>query len=246
MVLNMTDIILVTELEYAKRICSWIKQHLYLVSFDIEGVNLGREGKITLLQIGTSQHRVFCFDVLALGNALFQYLKPIFESESICKLCYDCRTDGDVLKTMHGVNLKCVYDIQVLYTFLFQKEGDPFLKGLYHVLKSPGIIGDKNSKRVMRYKKEIKDSLQNVGTEIFLQRPVSKELLTYCVSDVVYLYKMFNLWASHVEFNVVVQASMYRLNKYCNRIRSKKMYYVDFKKCPWFCTTPYMHCQKAC
>jgi hypothetical protein len=228
----MCDIVLVIDLDNAKKICSWIIKHISLVSFDIEGVNLGRDGTITLLQIGINERKVFCFDILALGKDVFQYLKPIFESETICKLCYDCRTDADVLKANHGVNIKYVYDIQVLYTFVFQNEGDPYLKGLQHALKIPGIVHPQMAKEVMLFKKKIKDSLQKIGSEIFIQRPIPNEILMYCVSDVIYLYKMFYLWCFYVDFSVVVQASMYRLYKFCNRVQSKKMYYVDFKKKP--------------
>jgi hypothetical protein len=229
----MSEITIVTENEAAKKICIWVEKNCHLISFDIEGENLGRDGVITLLQIGVNDKSVICFDILALGDQeVFENLKPIFESKRICKLCYDCRTDGDVLKSKYGVQLNCVYDIQVLYTFLFQKEGDPFLKGLHHALQEPGIVRPESTKKVMLQKKKIKESLQKIGSQIFLERPIPENVLMYCVSDVVYLYKMFYHWHHLVDFRVVLQASMYRLYKFCNRKQSKKMYYVDFKQMP--------------
>jgi ribonuclease D len=231
--LSTTGIILVMELHDALVICRWIAENFTVIAIDIEGVNLGREGEITLVQISTDEKTVFCFDVLALGDVVFSdpYLGQIFRSNAICKLCYDCRTDADILKAKHRVNLQYVYDLQVLYTFLFQAERDRYLKGLHHALQMPGILKSKNAKRILKYKREFKETLKTRGSEIFLQRPLSRNVLSYCVSDVIYLYKMFYTWGPSVNFDSVVQASMYRLNKFCNRcgdIPPKKMSTIDF------------------
>ncbi len=231
------DIIMVTQLDHAMVICKWLVDYFSLIAFDIEGVKLGRDGEITLLQVGANKNTVFCFDILTLGDSVFsdEYLGKIFKSETICKLCYDCRMDADVLKSKYNVVLRNVYDIQVLYTFVFQKDKDPFLKGLHHALQSPGILNQKVAKKVIENKKCFKASLQSQGTEIFMQRPLPEHVLSYCASDVVHLFKMFYTWGSLIDFKVVVQASMYRLNKFCHRkihIPPKKMSCVDFKQMP--------------
>lgn len=235
--ISMTNIIVVTELKDAHLICQWLVENFVMIAIDVEGVNLGREGEITLLQISTDEKTVFCFDILALGDTVFTeaYLGQILYSETIIKLCYDCRTDADTLKSKYNVRLQNVYDLQVLYTFLFQEEKDRYLKGLHHALQMPGILKNKSAKRVLKSKQDFKESLQTGGTEIFLRRPLSQHVLAYCVSDVIYLYKMLYVWGPRIDFVTVVQASMYRLNKFCNRwkeIPSNKMSAVDFKRMP--------------
>lgn len=235
------EIILVVDLDHASVICKWLMDYFSLIAIDLEGVDFGREGQITLLQIGTNKDTVFCFDILALGDSIFskEYLGQILNSENICKLCYDCRTDADVLRTKYNVNMKNVYDIQVLYTFIFQKDQDPFLKGLHHALQSPGILNGKMAKKVIKQKQFFKESFLSKDTNIFKQRPLTENVLQYCVADVIHLFQMFFVWGALVDFQVVVQASMYRLNKFCNRMKTipaKKMACIDFKR------MPIMHC----
>ena len=232
-----TDIMVVIDLDSAQRVCQWIMDNFSLIAIDIEGVNLGREGKITMMQISTSEKMVFCFDILALGNTVFsdEYLGRILKSEKIFKLCYDCRMDADVLKTKFNIPLQSVYDVQVLYTFVFQNDKDRYLKGLHHALETPGILKTKIARKILQNKKKFKESLRKEGSAIFLQRPLTEKVLSYCVVDVIYLFKMFYEWGVMVEFSTVVQASMYRLNKFCNRcweIPAKKMASIDFKQMP--------------
>ena len=74
-----------------------------LLSFDCEGVNLGRRGEISLIQLATPEE---CFlldvqdaprtaDVVALA-------KEILEDESVCKIVHDCKADSDALYHLLG------------------------------------------------------------------------------------------------------------------------------------------------
>lgn len=234
-----TSIVVVTDLNIARDICQWIVSHFSLIAIDIEGVNWGEGGgQITLMQISTSEEMVFCFDILALGDNAFsdKYLGQILKSEKIYKLCYDCRIDGDVLKTKFDINLRCVYDVQVLYTFIFQKENDRYLKGLHYALDTSGILKSEGAKEILQHKKDFKETFRKEGTEIFLRRPLTENILSYCVFDVIYLFKMYYEWGAIISFNTVVQASMYRLNRFrsrCREISAKKMASIDFKKMPF-------------
>ena len=58
-----------------------------VISVDAEGVNLGKEGPLTLLQIGTPDEKVYLFDVLT-NKRLFEdgNLKMILQSPQIVKV----------------------------------------------------------------------------------------------------------------------------------------------------------------
>lgn len=56
------------------------------VGLDCEGVNLGPEGQITLIQIGTSTNMIYIFDMLVEG--MNDVLKAVIESETIVKVGY--------------------------------------------------------------------------------------------------------------------------------------------------------------
>lgn len=240
------EIVLVASLYDAEAICNALMAQTQMIAMDIEGVDLNRGGDIALLQIATNEKKVFCFDILELGVDVFSfaYLGQVLESDRISKLCYDCRIDADVLLDKFGIKLQMVYDLQVLYTFAFQSAQDPFLKGMHHALQKPGILNKKKSsdKKMLVCKKDIKALLQSSpdsSKKLFMQRPISEKVLFYCISDVVYLFRMYRLWSALIPSSVVRQASMYRMHKYCYRMNrainaahTKRMARIDFKRMP--------------
>lgn len=240
----MVHIVVVEKLNHARKVCQKVLPRYSILAMDIEGVNWGEDyGSISLIQIACSNTKVYCFDILALGSQVLskEYLGSILESDKILKLCYDCRTDGAVLQSKHSVFIKQVYDLQVLYTFLFQSKADPFLKGLHHALQKPGVLHqNQDSALLIQNKKEIKACMSSVGSQIFLQRPLTEQVLMYCASDVIHLFRMYQLWSVLVPFPTVLQASLYRLNKFCRqtvKLPSKEMAVVDFKKMPYTLTS---------
>lgn len=57
------------------------------LAVDCQGVNLGSNGKLTLLQIGTSKGNVYLFDVHECSNLLSVVeLRSLLESEKIVKV----------------------------------------------------------------------------------------------------------------------------------------------------------------
>jgi hypothetical protein len=205
-----------------------------LVAFDMEGVNLGKkDGRLTLLQVARDDHTVFCFDVLKLGGAeLFSLLGPLLGSPNVIKLCFDCRMDGDVLWRQFRVRLRRVYDIQVLYTLLFQARTDRFLKGLAHVLQVPGVLpGAHMLDQVLGTKLRMK-KLMAAQEDLFLQRPIAGDLLEYCGADVSCLLRMHRLWAHRWPQEDVIETSMGRLilfiNRPCEVPPPRSMSVIDF------------------
>ena len=126
-----------------------------------------------------------------------------------------------------------LYDMQILYTFLFQSRRDKYLKGLQHVLQTPGVILSKEAlQHVVCSKGRIK-KLLHANQHVFLRRPISQEVLQYCSSDVVYLLRMYKLWQTHKEHSphAVLYATHFRLQRFCNRkqtIPPKAMSLIDF------------------
>ena len=218
----------------ARVVCHRLRNGGYRVfAFDLEGVNLGRKGQVTLLQLAVDETCVFCFDVLLLGHALLgpDFLGPIFTSPHMVKICYDCRVDGDVLQSHFGLRLSCIYDMQVLYTMLFQAKGDRFLKGLRHVLEHSGIIPCKQQLRhVLSAKNKIK-ALMKADEQLFSVRPLTPELLQYASADVIFLLSMYRLWR-HLRGHDTVALSMCRLHRFLIRsadIPSCRMSLLDFR-----------------
>jgi exonuclease 3'-5' domain-containing protein 1 len=89
------------------------------VAVDLEGVSLGREGEVAIVQISTGRHSpVYLVDVCALGAAAFGdgapgSLRALLEDASVAKLMWDVRSDSNALFFHFGVRMAGVVDLQV-------------------------------------------------------------------------------------------------------------------------------------
>ncbi len=84
-----------------------------VVALDIEGVDLGRKGQISLVQLAASPESCFLLDLLHITEEtqpLVDWLRTILESEDVVKICHDCRMDSDALRHILGIELKNVHD----------------------------------------------------------------------------------------------------------------------------------------
>jgi len=63
-----------------------------VLALDCEGVNLGRQGEISLIQISTPSE-CFLLDVLDTprNEPVVELAKEILEDDNICKIVHDCR-----------------------------------------------------------------------------------------------------------------------------------------------------------
>ena len=96
-----------------------------ILYIDIEGVDLCREGSISIFTLlidnGSPTGSVYLIDVHSLGAQAFETagdekttLKDILQNEKIEKIFFDVRNDSDALFAHFGVALKGVEDVQLL------------------------------------------------------------------------------------------------------------------------------------
>lgn len=83
-----------------------------IVALDIEGVDLGRDGQISLVQVAASPEACFLLDLLhkTKDDPLVKWLRTILESDDILKIIHDCRMDADALRHILGIELRNVHD----------------------------------------------------------------------------------------------------------------------------------------
>ena len=194
-------------------------QSLAVVGFDMEGCSLGRNGTTSLLQISASAHEVYIFDVLKLGPDLFSiYLGPlILSNPRILKLCYDCRSDADALFHKHRILAFGLYDLQIVYTALFQNVKDPFLKGMLKALQTPGVLHPDEAAAMVKRKLTNKKEWSQNRFEAVLKRPLAPEFIRYCATDVAYLFRMHHLWSHRVDERHILEATHQRMQRFIYR-----------------------------
>jgi exonuclease 3'-5' domain-containing protein 1 len=158
-----------------------------VIAVDCEGVALGRNGKMCLLQIATAVN-IFLFDVQALGASLFSNgLKPILEYHAPSKIFYDCRRDSDALFHLFGIRLKGVLDAALTEIFfrMVNGMGNPrYLKGYKKCVETYLVI---DNPYFSKLKTQVSDMMTTHGTHFWELRPLPKEVLDYSAFDVFYL-----------------------------------------------------------
>ena len=91
-----------------------------LLAMDIEGVDLGRHGIVSLIQLATREH-CFVFDVQekAIDDPLVIWLKMLLQDSNITKIVHDCRMDSDALQHCLGITMQNVHDTSSWHGVLF-------------------------------------------------------------------------------------------------------------------------------
>eukprot|EP00931_Biecheleriopsis_adriatica_P054385 TRINITY_DN31996_c0_g1_i1.p1 TRINITY_DN31996_c0_g1~~TRINITY_DN31996_c0_g1_i1.p1 ORF type:complete len:265 (+),score=35.92 TRINITY_DN31996_c0_g1_i1:41-835(+) len=210
--------------ERCNRVCSKLKER-EIIAVDIEGVNLGRDGEVCIVQIADHDKRVFLFDVTTMGDSIFESgLKEMLEDERVTKLMFDCRSDADALFHIHGVKIPNVLDMQVLCSKA-NRSGNKHLTGMSKALAY--VLPYAEAQRL----KGIKLAGQRMFTQdrsgrgdIWKCRPLPPVLEVYCASDVVNLFTMFRHWRSEMDLSVLRGISEARA--------SQRINYANLASCP--------------
>ncbi|KAI5372023.1 hypothetical protein J4E82_009325 [Alternaria postmessia] len=185
---------------------------------DLEGVNLCREGSISILTLlidtGISTGRVYLIDVHTLGAQAFNTagakrtlkgttirgttLKDILQDERIPKVFFDVRNDSDALFAHFGVALQGVEDVQLMESATRKTTASrKFLNGLTKCVENnlpmhmcgSGLVSWKLAKE----KGERLFKAEYGGSyDVFNQRPIPEDISSYCVGDVQYIPELRN------------------------------------------------------
>ena len=192
-----------------------IAERIALLAVDCEGNSLSREGALTIITVATEE-KVYIFDAQKLGQATFSSgLGEILEDESRKKLMFDCRQDSDALWHQFKVKLSGVLDLQLLEV-IYRRENPSA-----STTKTPqpsfknkrGGRRNRRSQRTDEVEKiygfgrclelylqdenlvKIKDKgreLLEEDDELWTKRPLTDELIQYCVVDTMAMFRLYN------------------------------------------------------
>lgn len=211
------SIIIVDTLEVCTAACSYLSQQPE-IAVDLEGDNLGRTGKISLVQIATpssegppalesggTNNKVFIFDVIALGvpTALRDLLSNNNAAGSPRKLMFDCRSDADALSHQFQTEIANVFDMQVFYTIFVCGNVAQFLSSMdkaMETLLEPSEFQRAEAVKTIG-KKQFASHLGGLSSA-WMKRPLGPEL----IEDVTMLLRMRKAWATTPERDAVVMS----------------------------------------
>jgi len=185
------------------------------LALDCEGVNLGRSGRLTLLQVSVPGH-AFVFDVQEIGGEpLFGAgfgLKHLLEDMNRLKVCFDCRRDCDVLAQHFGIRVAGIFDLQIADIILRNDDEMEQLQRLRGFIHGGSIRGQpQNYENVVKLRglgevlKEFrfdgKEKLSNAEHLAWGERPLTPTLKEYAFKDVIDIRRLFEAMSTHAGFD---------------------------------------------
>ncbi|XP_050033220.1 egalitarian protein homolog [Dermacentor andersoni] len=172
----------ITKVKECEALVSRLSSQHQLVAVDAEGVNLGPQGPLTLVQLATPVGEVFLFDVQSTPQLFAEgHLRDILEAEHITKVMHDCRNDSAALFFQFGIKLQNVFDTQAAHAALQQQDvGKPV-----HKVKNVSLgtlcalySGPANPRR-----DQVK-SLYRRDQKFWSRRPLSEDMVFHAAFDV--------------------------------------------------------------
>jgi exonuclease 3'-5' domain-containing protein 1 len=171
---------------------------------DLEGVDLGRHGSISILQLfAPSMKKIYIIDVYKLQDKAFSpvdnsgiSLKFILETPCIQKGIFDLRNDSDALFSHYSISIHGIHDIQLM-ELASRQHPRAFLAGLARCVEKESPISPEEKKAWQTTKQKVHrlfDPALGGNYEIFNERPIKPDILTYCAQDVALLPGLYSVY----------------------------------------------------
>lgn len=193
------------------------KDPILSLYIDLEGNSLSREGTLSLITLLVEpRHTVHLIDDTGLGDDAFtttgstgRTIKQILESKEVCKVFFDIRNDSDALYSLHGVRVRGIEDLQLM-ELASRISWRKYVNGLAECIDRDAPISFEEKQKWKNTKKEgnrLFDPALGGSYSVFDQRPLSAEIKSYCVQDVLhmpslrhlYLDRLCDVWLDKIE-----------------------------------------------
>jgi len=187
------------------------------LAIDLEGVDLCRHGRISIIQIvAETSNTIWLLDVTILGNTVFdhenvhgQSLRGVLQNPDTIKvrlrcfslstfltprdtqIFFDVRNDADALWNAYQIDLANVYDVQLLDVASRRSRNitTRFINGLARCIEL--YLNPPNEWKTVKEAGHALFSPKKGGSfAIFEQRPLDARILAYCAQDVALLFQL--------------------------------------------------------
>ncbi|KAJ4388149.1 hypothetical protein N0V93_008755 [Gnomoniopsis smithogilvyi] len=172
---------------------------------DLEGVNLGRQGSLSILTLYVPQvQKVYLVDVFTLKQAAFstecdgRSLKTILEDNSVGKAFFDIRNDSDALYSHFGLSVAGIHDLQLMELATRPwPASNRYISGLSRCIERD-LAAVSTLKvdwlRIKQAGEQLWSPEKGGRYEVFNERPLRPEIIKYCAQDVTLLPQLWELY----------------------------------------------------
>mmetsp|Transcript_34 Transcript_34/g.95 ORF Transcript_34/g.95 Transcript_34/m.95 type:complete len:301 (+) Transcript_34:115-1017(+) len=170
------------------------------IAIDMQGINQGNGGHISIIQIGNKRGEIFLFDIIRLGTKAFSEggLGFLLHSRKILKVLFDSKTKCKELLLQHNVLMRNVFDLQMFHFLKFVRKTDMTDLGRCLEEATPLMnIKDSQLESIQKIRKKALSLLSSDRAdfdEIWNMRPLKKCLIVYAAADVTFLLPMKEAW----------------------------------------------------
>lgn len=157
-----------------------------VVALDVEGVDLSRKGRISIVQLASAADKCFLLDVLDKDSTdpLVEWLGQLLGDEGVVKIIHDCRMDADALHHHLGVNLVNVHDTSCWHAELVSVGTE--LSNMNDTLIANGLAPNQSRNT----------SVYRDKPDFWATRPMTPTMIQWASGDV---SSMFDLYIKQVE-----------------------------------------------
>jgi ribonuclease D len=147
---------------------------------DVEGVDLGRDGNLSLVSIATRQH-CYLFDILECSqqDAIIDLLRKLLQDDSKTKIIHDCRMDSDALENIAEIKLANVHDTSCFHAVL---------TGSNEINLNDLLAYHKIGVNVVR-----DGSVYKQNHAFWAERPLTNKMKEWAANDVLKLFQVYDL-----------------------------------------------------
>ncbi|CAC5391152.1 EXD1 [Mytilus coruscus] len=184
------------------------------IAMDAEGINLGKDGPLTLLQIGTVDDKVYLFDI-ASNKDLFKKgkLKDILQSENLVKVIHSCAGDSAALYHQFGIKLK-----NVAHLVISENKG----RRLPPSMKLSDVCQMySDNAQPLDQKDKVKIKWTKGDGELWARRPLTAEMIEYASNDVTALIPT----VYHNQKRILEERNL--LPEYKTRVEDEINFHID-------------------
>mmetsp|Transcript_64495 Transcript_64495/g.154008 ORF Transcript_64495/g.154008 Transcript_64495/m.154008 type:complete len:518 (-) Transcript_64495:65-1618(-) len=183
-----------------------------MLAVDSEGINLGAQGDLVLMQIACYDDRshVYVIDIQELGREAFELqlldqfsLRGVLENQSVRKVWFDPRRDVDALWHQFGFTPKGICDVQLAEILDRRKQN----VGSTHRHSQTRCL--QSCTRLTSRQKVFAEWINDLGKklfepkfdgkyEVFRERPLKVGLLVYSAHDARYLFDLYEQYLENI------------------------------------------------
>ncbi|XP_050524519.1 egalitarian protein homolog [Daktulosphaira vitifoliae] len=188
---------IVTSIKECSNIVEKIVTKKSPIGIDFEGVCIGANGQLSLMQIVNDVGECYIFDLIACPQLVKNGgLQSLLENLDVLKVINDCRNESLNLYNQFGITMKNVFDTQAAIAVIqYQETGQPVYKAkncsLNAMCEKYGLPSNPTKDQLR--------ALNKKDQRYWLRRPLSRDMLAFAASDVVtFMPNLYNAMSTQI------------------------------------------------